>query len=114
MTEFAKKGLIHASNFSNSRLCNSACAGSIALKFGSWTVLSLHLYDSNVWPNSLLINEIVPLQSHNIGCLYKTPFANSVTFVNWSAITDHVWPMDSYKWISVESRLSLCVSKFIV
>ena len=40
-----EKGLIHASNFSNLRICNSACAGHAAMKFGSRTFLSLYLQD---------------------------------------------------------------------
>ena len=42
MTVFAKGGggLIHASNFSTLRMCNSASIGPTALKFGSRTFLS--------------------------------------------------------------------------
>ena len=42
VTEFAKRGLIHASNFSTLRRCNSASVGPTALKFGSSTLLSLY------------------------------------------------------------------------
>ena len=37
------RGLIHTLNFSTLRLCNSACACPITLKFGSRTALSLLL-----------------------------------------------------------------------
>ena len=43
VTEFAKRGLIYASNFSNLRLCNSACVRPTVLKIGNRTILSLHL-----------------------------------------------------------------------
>ena len=43
VTGFAKRVLIHASNFSTLRLCNLACVGPTALKFRSRTVLSLYL-----------------------------------------------------------------------
>ena len=43
VTEFAKRSLIHASDFSTLRRCNSACVGPTALKFGSRTLLSLYL-----------------------------------------------------------------------
>ena len=42
VTEFAKRGLIHASNFSNLRMCNSASVGPIALTFGGKPFLSLY------------------------------------------------------------------------
>ena len=42
MTKFAKRGLIHASNFSTLRMCNSASVGSTALNFDSRTLLSLY------------------------------------------------------------------------
>ena len=42
VTEFAKRGLIHTSNFSTLRMCNSASAGPTALKLGSKTFLSLY------------------------------------------------------------------------
>ena len=45
VTEFAKRGLVHASNFSTLRQCNSVCVRPIALKFGGRTVLSLYLWD---------------------------------------------------------------------
>ena len=72
---------MHASNFSTLRICNSACIGPTALKFGSCTFLSLHLQERKFQPNSLLINEVMPLQSWKIGCMYKTLFANPVTNV---------------------------------
>ena len=37
VTGFAKSGLIHTSNFSTLRMCNSASIGPTALKFGSRT-----------------------------------------------------------------------------
>ena len=58
VTEFAKKSLIHASNFSSLRLCNSACVWLTGLKFVSMTALSSHLYDQNIWPDSSLINKV--------------------------------------------------------
>ena len=42
VTEFAKRGLIHASNVSNLRMCNSASVGPTALKFGGRPFLSLY------------------------------------------------------------------------
>ena len=42
VTEFAKGGLIHTSNFSNLRMRNSASIGPTALNFGSRTSLSLY------------------------------------------------------------------------
>ena len=42
VTEFAKRGLIHASNFSTLRMCNSASVGPRALKFGGRAFLSLY------------------------------------------------------------------------
>ena len=42
VTEFAKRGLIHASDFSTLRICNSASVGPIALKFGGRTFPSLY------------------------------------------------------------------------
>ena len=48
--EYAKGGLIRTSIFSTLRLCNSACAWPTALKFGSRTFLSLHLYDRKFSP----------------------------------------------------------------
>ena len=42
MTGFAKRGLIHASNVLNLRLCNSACVGPTDLKFGRRIVLLLY------------------------------------------------------------------------
>ena len=41
VTEFAKRGLIHASDFSTLRMCNSASVGPTALKFGGRTFPSL-------------------------------------------------------------------------
>ena len=41
--QICERGLILESNFSTLRLCNSACVRPTALKFGSGTVLSLHL-----------------------------------------------------------------------
>ena len=41
VTEFAKRGLIHASNFSTLRICNSAYVWTTALKLSSRTFLSL-------------------------------------------------------------------------
>ena len=43
LTEFTKRGLVHASNFSTLRLCNLTCLWPTALNFGGSTVLSLHL-----------------------------------------------------------------------
>ena len=42
VTEFAKMGLIHASNFSTLRMCNSASIGPTALIFGNKSFLSLY------------------------------------------------------------------------
>ena len=42
MTEFAKRGLIHASDFLTLRRCNSASVGPTSLKFGGGTLLSLY------------------------------------------------------------------------
>ena len=42
VTEFAKRGLIHASNVSTLRMCNSTSIRPTALKFGSRTLLSLY------------------------------------------------------------------------
>ena len=42
VTEFEKKGLIHASNFSTLRMCNSASIGPTTLIFGSKSFLSLY------------------------------------------------------------------------
>ena len=74
MTEFVKSGLIHASNFSTLRICNSACVRPTALKFGSRTFLSLH---RNLQPNNSLINEVMQLYSGIIGCVCKTTFRKS-------------------------------------
>ena len=41
VTEFVKRGLIHASDFSTLRMCNSASVGPTALKFGGRTFPSL-------------------------------------------------------------------------
>ena len=41
VTEFAKRGLIHASNFSTLRMYNSASIGPTALKFGNNSFPSL-------------------------------------------------------------------------
>ena len=76
VTEFTKRNLIHASNFSNLRLCNSTCIWPTALTFGCRTVLSLYLW--KFWLNSSLINEVRPLQSHKIGCMYVyDPFGHT-------------------------------------
>ena len=74
VTEFAKRGLTHASNFGYT--CNSACVGPTALKFGSRTSLSLYLQDWKFQPNRIhsLINQVLSLQSWKIGCIYKIPF----------------------------------------
>ena len=40
--QICKKGLIHASNSSTLRMCNSASIGPTALKFSSRTFLSLY------------------------------------------------------------------------
>ena len=42
VTKFAKRGLIHASNFSTLRMSNSAFVGPTALKFGGRPFLSLY------------------------------------------------------------------------
>ena len=42
VTEFAKRDLTHASNFSTLRMCNSASVGPTALKFGGRPLLSLY------------------------------------------------------------------------
>ena len=42
VTKFAKRGLIHPSNFSTLKICNLASTGSTALKFGNKTFLSLY------------------------------------------------------------------------
>ena len=42
VTEFAKRGLIHASSFLTLRICNSASIGPTALKFGTKPFLSLY------------------------------------------------------------------------
>ena len=42
VTKFAKRGLIHASNFSTLRMCNSTSIGPTALEFGSKSFLSLY------------------------------------------------------------------------
>ena len=53
------------------------CVWPTALKFGSRTVLSLPIYDRQFQLNSSLINNVMPLQSCTIGCVYKTPFYKS-------------------------------------
>ena len=42
MTEFVKRGLMHASDVSTLRICNSASVGSTAMKFGGRTFSSLY------------------------------------------------------------------------
>ena len=42
VTEFVKRGLIHASDFSTLRMCNSASVGPTALQFGGRTFPSLY------------------------------------------------------------------------
>ena len=42
VTEFVKRGLIHASDFLTLRMCNSASVGLTALKFGGRTFPSLY------------------------------------------------------------------------
>ena len=72
-----KKGLIHATNFTNSRLCNSACVWLTALKFGGRTVLLLHIQHWKFQSNNIHTykwNEVMPFQSHKIRCVYKTSF----------------------------------------
>ena len=77
MTGFAKRGLIHVSNFATLRMCNSAHVRPTTLKFGTWPFLSLWLYERKFQRNSSLKNEVMPLQSCKIGCVYKTPFRKS-------------------------------------
>ena len=77
VTGFAKRGLIHASNFATLRMCNSAHVLPTTLKFGTWPFLSLWLYERKFQLNSSLTNEVMPLQSCKIGCMYKTPFRKS-------------------------------------
>ena len=77
VTGFTKRGLIHASNFSNLRLCYLAYIWPTALKFGSRTFLLLLLYDNKFQLNSLLIHKVMPRQSCTIRCVYKTPFHKS-------------------------------------
>ena len=83
VTGFAKWGLknIHP-NFQlwTCKWCNSACIWRTALKFGDRIFTSLHLYNRKFQLNSLLRNEVMALQSGKIGCMYKTPFANLVTY----------------------------------
>ena len=42
VTELAKRGLIHASNFLTLRMCNSASVGPTTLQFGGRPFLSLY------------------------------------------------------------------------
>ena len=73
------RGLIHISNFSTLRLCNYVCVWPTVLKFGSKTILLLHLYDKTFQLNNslIIINKVMPLQSCTIRCMYKTPFHKS-------------------------------------
>ena len=87
VTGFAKRGLIHTSNFSNLTLHNSAFVRHTALKFSRRTVLSLPLHDRKFQSNSLLKNEVIPLQSHTIGCVYKTPFRKSSHIYSYNTHT---------------------------
>ena len=45
--------------------------------FSSRTFLSLYLYDVKLQPNSAITNEVMLLQIHKIGCMYKTSFHKS-------------------------------------
>ena len=74
-----KGGLIHVSNFLTLRL---ASIGPTALKFGSRTFLSMYGLKSSAYNNSVFTNEVMPCQSWKIGCMYKTPFANSVAYIH--------------------------------
>ena len=47
-TGFVKRGLIHISNFSTLRMCNSACIGPTVLKFDGRTFLSFELLDRKI------------------------------------------------------------------
>ena len=97
--QICEKGLIHTSNFSPLRLCNSACIGFTALKFSSRTVLPLHL---KFQPNSLLINEVMSLQIWKIGCVYNAPFCKFSHICIWLQAsydkmnTTHIWLHHSY------------------
>ena len=78
LTGFAKRWLIYTHiQFSILRTCNSACICPAALKFGSMTFLSLHVYDRNFWLSNIATNEVMLLQSPKIGCVYKRLFHKS-------------------------------------
>ena len=47
------------------------CIWTTAMKFINVTILSLYLYDRKFHPNSMLMNEVMPLQKYTIGCMYK-------------------------------------------
>ena len=57
---FAKRGLIHASNFLTVRMCNSACVWPTDLKCGSRIVLSVYLHDRKICLHSILTHEVMP------------------------------------------------------
>ena len=104
-----QKGSYTHIQFSTLRLCNSVCLWPEALKFGGSTFLSLHLKVWKFWPNSLLTNEVMSLQSHKIGYMYKTLFANLVTYtyyyIHLSCNDNNImYPLHSY----VVMYISLC------
>ena len=78
VTGFAQRGLIHASNFSTLRKCNSTHVWSGALKFGSRTFLSHYVYKRKFYFNNLLSNEVSYASSKfQITCVYKILFHKS-------------------------------------
>ena len=84
MTKFSKRGLIYSFNFSTLCIANSTCIWSTALKFGSRTVLSLHLAIYRT--ENFRLHEVMPLQSHKIGCVYKTPFCKFSNICCYGAV----------------------------
>ena len=83
VTGFAKRGLMHASNLSTLKICDSAYVRPIAFKFGKLSFLSLYLFEIKFQLNILFTKEVMLRQSCIIGCVYKTPFRKSGHILCW-------------------------------
>ena len=85
LTEFAKRGLIHTciQFFDSHAGCVTQLVFDLCTAFKSTRrfVLSVHLHVRKIHIHNLFTNEAMPLQSFKIRSVYKTLFANLVTYV---------------------------------
>ena len=75
-----------------------------ALKFGTRTFLSLHLYNRNFRPNNLLKNKVIPHQKSENWSVYKTFFHKS----------SHIGCFYTYSHIIIPLVITIYSKTFVV